>query len=286
MRSSLLLVLLVLVVACHENASGHESAPILPHAPAAEPYGAPPPSGAPPAVASPASPTATPLASEWVVKLEAPREPIDFACPPLGATGPRPIVVALHGMDARPEWVCNDFHATFGSWPWVICARGDVATKQNWSWGSVAGMQKAVARVVARVKERWPEYVTDDGSVLATYSQSASMAPGLLADAHAHRFASGFFLEGFSKDLPMYAPAIAQHGLQRAVFFATQQGNRAPADRSARALGKAGIASFSLYGGALGHWFTPNTVPALRKGVPDAVRDLPAWSGYPGPPDS
>jgi hypothetical protein len=189
-------------------------------------------------------------------------------------------------MDARPEWVCNDFHATFGPWPWVVCARGDAPTKQNWSWGSTTGMQRAVTRAVARVKERWPDYVTDEGSVLVTYSQSASMAPGLLADPKATRFESAFFLEGFSKNLPMFAPAMAKRGLKRAVFFATQAGNRAPADRSARTLGKAGVTSVSLYGGQLGHWFTPKTVPELRKAVPEAVRDLPAWAEYPGPPES
>ena len=220
------------------------------------------------------------------MKLEAPGEPTDIACPPVGATGPRPVVIALHGMDARPEWVCNDFHATFGPWPWVICARGDAPTRQNWSWGSTAGMRKAVARVLARVKARWPEFVVDEDRVLVTYSLSASMAPGLLADPAATRFASSFFLEGFTKHLPMFAPAIAKQGLQRAVFFATQPGNREPADRSAKVLTRAGVSSVSLYGGSLGHWFTPKTVPALRRGVPDAVRGLPAWSAYPGPPDS
>ena len=105
-------------------------------------------------------------------------------------------------------------------------------------------------------------------------------------------FAASFFLERFGKHLSMFAPAIAGCGLQRAVFFATQAGNRAAADWSAKTRTRAGVPSVSCYGGALGHPVEDRAhvdarrsigvaalrlgVPALRLGVPTRHRTCPA----------
>lgn len=238
------------------------------------------------AVAAPAlavpGPGLTPLSGEWLQKLESPGAVVDYVSPPVGATEPRPVVVALHGMDARPEWVCNDFRATFGPWPFVVCARGDARSPANYSWGGTTGMKKAIARALRETEARFGDYMTSEGRVLVTYSQSASMAPAMLAD-DAPSFAGAFFLEGFTKQIAGLAPRMVQRGLTHALFFATQPGNRAPAEASAKALGKAGAVATAEYGGALGHWFTPKTVPALKKGVPKLVDGLAGWSAYPGP---
>lgn len=223
-------------------------------------------------------------------KLESPNGQVDYVSPPLGATGSRPVVVALHGMDARPEWVCNDFRATFGPWPFVVCPRGDARSPANYSWGSTVGMQRAITRALAAAEARFPGTLRAEGRILVTYSQSSSMAPAMLAspafkgDPEPVRFEGGFFLEGFAKNVASYAPAMVKRGLGHAVFFATQAGNRPPAEASAKALQRAGAKASAEYGGALGHWFTPKTVPALRKGVPPLVTGMPGWTEYPGPP--
>ena len=231
-----------------------------------------------------------PLAGEWMQKLENPSDHVDYVSPPLGATASRPVVIALHGMDARPEWVCNDFRATFGPWPFVVCPRGDARSPANYSWGSTVGMQRAITRALAAAEARFPGYVGATGRVLVTYSQSASMAPAMLAspaakgDPEPVRFHGAFFLEGFTKNIGSLAPAMAKRGLTHAIFFATQAGNRPPAEASARASKRAGVTAQAVYGGALGHWFTPKTVPALRLGVPLLVEGLDGWEAYPGPP--
>ena len=263
-------------VACKETASRPEPERPTPREQSEEPA----PAASPVATAAPEAPA---LAGEWMQPLES-MGVVDFASPPLGAREPRPVVVALHGMDARPEWVCNDFRATFGPWPFLVCARGDVRSPANYSWGSTAGMRRAILRALSAAEARWPGYVRADDRVLVTYSQSATMAPALLVDPALPTFRAGFFLEGFTKHVGGYAPSMVAHGLSRAVFFATQPGNRAPAEMSAKALRRAGASAVASYGGSLGHWFTPKTVPALRTGVPPLVEGLPAWAAYPGPP--
>lgn len=223
------------------------------------------------------------LRGEWMQPLESTGGVIDFVSPPIGATEPRPVVVALHGMDARPEWVCNDFRATFGPWPFVVCARGDVRSPANFSWGSTTGMKKAIRRALDAAEARFPGYLDANGRVLVTYSQSASMAPAMLVDEDAPPFAGAFFLEGFSKHIGALAPRMVRRGLTHALFFATQAGNRAPAESSARALTRAGASAHAEYGGPLGHWFTPKTVPTLKLGVPKLVDGLAGWASYPGP---
>ncbi|HEY4106246.1 MAG TPA: hypothetical protein VGM44_20240, partial [Polyangiaceae bacterium] len=43
---------------------------------------------------------------------------------PLGATEPRPIVIALHGAADRPEWACGAWRSIAGPQPFVLCPRG------------------------------------------------------------------------------------------------------------------------------------------------------------------
>jgi hypothetical protein len=69
---------------------------------------------------------------------------------PLGATGPKPIVVATHGLWNPPEGLCDDQRWIFHDRAWVICPRGRplaAAAKVDRAARGCAGGQDAAGRL-------------------------------------------------------------------------------------------------------------------------------------------
>jgi hypothetical protein len=234
--------------------------------------------GAPPALATTEGP--------WLQKLTDTDGTLvaDFS-PPIGATDPRPVVVALHGGGDAPEFACGEWRGTFGPWPFILCPYGVRFGSSNlYGWGSGAQARAAAERALAALVARDPQHVDPHDPVLTGFSRGAMMAPAALA-AGGLVFPAAVLVEGHAPDLASLAPAMAKKGLMRILFVDSQAGNaqRAKADVTLfRRFGD--VQASSVYVGPLGHGFFPKTAEGVRRGLHDLLNDLPAWDRYPYPP--
>jgi dienelactone hydrolase len=152
-----------------------------------------PATAAPPAT-SRAAPTS--LASSALAPLFEPKPLVVLAVPgfgdavvsvPLGADGPRPIALALHGNFDRPEWQCEVWRRITGGEMFVLCPRGvprrDVPKEMDrWEWGS---LQKTKAELVAALdalRARYAGYVTSGPIVFTGFSLGAILGARLIHD--------------------------------------------------------------------------------------------------------
>src|SRR5262245_2305001 len=66
------------------------------------------------------TPALAPLVAEsWLITLPAEGFEDVFTSVPLGAAEPRPVVVALHGIQDRAEWACGEWRGAAGPHPFV-----------------------------------------------------------------------------------------------------------------------------------------------------------------------
>lgn len=145
------------------------SAPIASSAPA--------PSPPPPALLEP-----TPL-----VALAVPGFGDAVVSVPLGATGPRPIALALHGNFDRPEWQCQVWRRITRGDVFVLCPRGvprrDVpAELDRWEWGSLAKTRAELVAARRALAARYPDHVSSGPIVFTGFSLGAILGARLIQD--------------------------------------------------------------------------------------------------------
>jgi len=160
--------------------------------------GAPAPSSAGPIVLPPLA------AESWMVPLSSPAANAALAAVPLGARGPRPIVLALHGDAARPEWACGSYrHASSGR-GFVVCPRGQpLADGTRFSLASLEQSRSELRAALRALKQRFGQHVASGSVVLAATGASVAAAIEIaleepsffshlvLVDGSLERFTSG-----------------------------------------------------------------------------------------------
>lgn len=106
---------------------------------------------------------------------------------PLGATVPRPIVLALHGNFDRPEWQCEVWRRITHGDVFVLCPRGIPRTdvpKQldRWEWGSVSKTKSEIVTAVVALRARFPEHARRGQLVFTGFSLGAILGARLIQD--------------------------------------------------------------------------------------------------------
>lgn len=252
-------------------------------------------SGRPPeadaaALAPPSAPDAEPtllLATEgpWLQKLyDAQGHLVADVSPPLGATDPRPVVVALHGGGDAPAFACGEWRGTFGPWPFIVCPYGVKVAKDLYGWGAGSQAREAAERALTAFVARYPDHADLRDPVLTGFSRGAMVAPAALATS-GRVFPAAILVEGHTKDFESLARAAAKGGLTRLLFVDSQAGNAARAKADVAVFRRIdGVEARSVYVGPLGHGFFPKTAEGVRSGLAELLHDLPGWSRYPYPP--
>lgn len=247
---------------------------------------APNPEEPPPPVAVEAGTTALPpTEGPWLQKLyDAQGVLVADVSPPLGATDPRPVVVALHGGGDAPEFACGEWRGTFGPWPFILCPYGVKVAKSLYGWGAGSQARAAAERALVAFAARYPDHADLRDPVLTGFSRGAMVAPSALA-AGGRIFPAAILVEGHTSDFARSARAAAKGGLSRLLFVDSQGGNAARARADVAVMDRVGgVHSRSVYVGSLGHGFFPKTAEGVRSGLAELLRDLPGWTRYPYPP--
>jgi hypothetical protein len=208
----------------------------------------------------------------------------DFS-PPIGATDPRPVVVALHGGSDAPEFACGEWRGTFGPWPFILCPYGVRFGSSNlYGWGTGAQPGAAAEQALTALAAHDPQHVDMRDPVLAGFSRGAMVAPAALATG-GRAFPAAVLVEGHTNDLASAAPGMVKRGLTRILFVDSQGGNAQHARVDMTVFDRiGGVQARSVYVGPLGHGFFPKTAEGVRRGLQELLHDLPGWARYPYPP--
>jgi pimeloyl-ACP methyl ester carboxylesterase len=192
---------------------------------------------------------------------------------PLGATSPRPVLVATHGMWDFPEGLCDDQRWIFRDRVWVLCPRGRPMPDKTFRYDSAETLEREIDAGVRALVARYPGYV-DDGAMLYTgFSWGAILGVAVITREPA-RFPRAVLIEGGEdKWTPALAAKYAKGGGQRVLFACGLRGRLAVAQQTASMLEKGGVGARAVLGklpdaGQFIHWYNGPIAEETRAAEP------------------
>ncbi|HEU4404742.1 MAG TPA: hypothetical protein VFS43_05565 [Polyangiaceae bacterium] len=228
-----------------------------------------------------------PLAAEsWLITLPAEGFEDVFTSVPLGATEPRPVVVALHGIQDRAEWACSEWRGAAGPHPFVLCPRGVPSPGVPRSAGVYAhyGAAQTVREIGAglrALKARFGAHVAEGPLTLAGFSLGANVG-SRIAIAEPATFPRLVLAEGGHGAWTRPAAlAFAKGGGRRVLFACSQAACREAIKGPAAALRAAGVEAELAYAGNIGHLVDERVVSSIRARWPFVIE---GDGRYPPPP--
>jgi hypothetical protein len=271
---------LLLLLAMSACSRGHDSsglsaqdAPIAARAPASP---APP---APPTVGARGLASPTPF-----VELAVPGYAPAVVSLPIGAEGPRPVLVATQGNFDKPEWQCDMWRSVVQSRGFVLCPRGDrhpaspSPADPRHRYASNAALEKEIHAALSALKERFPEHVDAERAVYAGFSQGAIMGVPILS-RNAAKFPRAVLIEGgYDRWSADFVRLYSKGGGDRVLFACGQPLCARAAERSAKALGKGDVEALVVHGEGEGHSYFGKVADQVRRAFAWVVASDPRWS--------
>lgn len=244
---------------------------------------------APPAV-SVVSPPAIPSRSltgfPWIVELTEKAADggdvrIGFMTVPLGATEPRPLMVALHGASDRPEWACGAWRGITDSYAVLVCPRGR-GPDHALGWQSPEDTRARIGRAIAAAREVLQDWVREDDSVvLAGFSMGAVQAAAIAAREPKRYRRVALAESSYKPDSSMSfgAPWVAGGG-ERVAFLCTTHGCPTAYRAAAKNVhARGGHAILNIAGTGL-HNLNDPVVRSMRRDWGWLVENAPGWERY------
>jgi predicted esterase len=217
---------------------------------------------------------------EWLEQLDLGGGDAAAVTPPLGATEPRPLVVAVHGAHDRPEWACGGWRLGFAVHPFIVCPRGSPVGGGKFAWSSAAAIERATLAAIARVKERFGAHVAPPPYVFAGFSQGATLAEPILV-RNAALFPTVILAEGGYATLESarFARSFRENGGRTLVIVCGTGGCRSRTRAALPTLQRAGLRVFESGDVRSGHNLNQPMQSALRRDLVSWFADDPAWQG-------
>ena len=203
---------------------------------------------------------------------------------PLGATEPRPILLAVHGAGDRPEWACGGWRLGNDAFPFIVCPRGSRLASGSFAWGSAGQIERVSLAAVDAVRRRFAPYVEGTKLAYAGFSQGATAAEPFLS-AHASLFDVILLAEGAyaSTRSPAFARRLQAAGVRRVVLVCGTASCFASARASRAVLARAGLTVFVGGDAASGHNLNLPMQRALRRSWGDWVAGVAGWEAFAPP---
>ena len=198
---------------------------------------------------------------------------------PIGATEPRPIVVALHGNFDRPEWQCDVMREITGGFAFILCPRGiprrDASKSlDRWEYGSVKQLKQELDSGLSAVRERFAGYVADGPIVMTGFSLGAILARPIVMKEPA-RFPRVVFTEGGSDGWNFQQ--FEKGGGSRVIFGCAQAGCAAKCRGLAKRAERVGVEVRMADGGNIGHTYDGPVARAIQAEWSWLVETDPNW---------
>ncbi|HEU4409962.1 MAG TPA: hypothetical protein VFS43_32205 [Polyangiaceae bacterium] len=216
-----------------------------------------------PPSASAAAPAAPPLAADspWAELALEGFAPAVVSLP-LGARGPKPVLLAAHGAGDNPSWQCEWWRNLVQNRAFVLCPRGVPAGRLpsgnlGYAYRSEPALEREALAALAALAARYGPYVDEGRMVYAGFSQGATFGVAFLAK-HAERFRAAVLLEGGSRPASWpeaRARALGRGGLGRVLLGCGQEGCARGAEQVARRLEAAGLEVRVFHAAGAGHTY-------------------------------
>jgi pimeloyl-ACP methyl ester carboxylesterase len=200
---------------------------------------------------------------------------------PLGATGPRPIVVVLHGARDRAEWQCGSFRGVLGGRVFILCPQGIASAEGGrYGLGSFDDSAAELRAGLAALKARYGAHVAQSPVLLIGYAEGAAVAADLARQEPAF-FARVALVNGNPAVLtPSAVKIFAERGGKRVLFFCADAECDANGVERALLLTRAGLAAKSVKA-EVGPYLDQRFTDALQGQVSWLVEGDPRWGRSP-----
>ncbi|HEX8792979.1 MAG TPA: hypothetical protein VF765_18665 [Polyangiaceae bacterium] len=205
---------------------------------------------------------------------------------PLGAAGPRPVVVATHGAWDAPEGLCDDQRWIFHDRAWVVCPRGKPVGDGTFRYGNADALAREIDADVAALEARYPGYVDASAMLYTGFSLGAILGPAIIARDPA-RFPAAVLIEGGEDHwTPSLAAKYAKGGARHVLFACGLKGRVPGAQQAATTLERAGVDAHVVLGklpdtGQFIHWYNGPIADETRAQLPWLLGGDPRWGDPP-----
>jgi dienelactone hydrolase len=192
---------------------------------------------------------------------------------PLGATSPRPVVVATHGMWDFPEGLCDDQRWIFRDRVWVVCPRGRPMPDKTFRYDSADSLSREIDADLRALSARYPGYIDDHAMLYTGFSLGAILGVAIITRDPA-RFPRAVLIEGGEdKWTASMASRYAKGGGQRILFACGLRGRVPTAQQTAAMLVRAGVGARAVLGklpdtGQFIHWYNGPIAEETRDAQP------------------
>lgn len=202
---------------------------------------------------------------------------------PTGATGPRPVLLALHGNFDRPEWQCEVWRGVTRARAFVVCPRGiprpdAPRSLDRWTYGKGSDVRAEVIAALSAVRARFENYVASDPVLYAGFSLGAIHGVGIVA-SDGQRYPRAVLVEGGHDGwTTARAKAYAAAGGKRVLFACGQRACKADAAQARKNLQREGVETELVYGGEVGHTYDGPVASEIARVWGWLTADDPRWT--------
>jgi hypothetical protein len=202
---------------------------------------------------------------------------------PLGATTPRPVVLALHGNFDRPEWQCDVWRGVTGGRAFVVCPRGiprpdAPRSLDRWTYGKGTDVRAEVEAALTALRARFEGYVAPSPVLYTGFSLGAIHGVGIVA-GDANRYPRAVLVEGGHEGwTTARAKSYAAAGGKRILFACGQRACKNDATAAQKRLEREGIEVKVVYGGEVGHTYDGPVAAEVTRAWSWLVADDPRWT--------
>ncbi len=248
------------------------------------------PSVAAPTQSAPAAEAPPPREPQGPPPLTAPSEFVALDVPgfrpavvslPLGASEPRPLVVALHGNFDRPEWQCEVWRGAIGARSFILCPRGvprgDVPKSYDrWEYGSAKSAEQEIDAGVAALREKFADYLGQGPIVYVGFSLGAILGTTIVKKTPA-RYPRLVLIEGGLGGMQAIAKQYKEGGGERVLLACGQAGCPQKSRALAKKLEALGLAARVVDGGNIGHTYDGAIADGVAREWPWLVEGHAGW---------
>jgi predicted esterase len=205
---------------------------------------------------------------------------------PLGATTPRPVLVAAHGAGDRPEWQCTMWRGIVGDRAFVLCPRGFPMnpyvppSDTGYFYTTHHALGREITLAFEALRARFPDHVDAEAPAYAGFSQGAIMG-ALLLPNHPVRFTRAALVEGgyglFQEwNIPV-AQAFQRRGGGRVLLACGRPECAEQAQVTAGYMRRAGLEARVIHAKGAGHSYGGVMEEELRRVFAWVIEGDPRW---------
>lgn len=174
---------------------------------------------------------------------------------PIGARARKPVVVAAHGRDDRPEAICDTMRVAVSTRAFVVCPRGVASDAREgvFTYASAEALAEEIDAAVSALRATWPDHVDVGPVVYAGFSLGAYQGVRVVT-RDPSRTPRAILIEGGQDPWTDDAvSAFVEGGGARVLFATGQPVNETRAREAARRLEVAGAAAKVVHAEGAGH---------------------------------